>query len=123
MQLTETNSQHPNLIQEANHRLCRVASNTIEQSLLLPWQGELQLLDITAVEHLDEPMIKRVADLKPELLVLATGKDIAYPSTKILTPLLNNNIGLEVMPNAAAARTFNVLMAENRQVVCLMLIG
>lgn len=122
MQLTEQANSHPNLIKEANTEQCVVGNTTYVKSLLVPWQGEVQHIDIRSTESLDKNIFKTVAKLKPELLVLATGEHIEYPDTDILTPLLKNNIGLEVMSNTAAARTFNVLMSENRQVVCLMLI-
>lgn len=123
MQLTEQSHRHPNLIKEADADQCVVGAKTFVKSVLIPWQGDVEHVDICSVEELGKKTFKSVAKLKPELLILATGEQIQYPNTDLLSPLLKENIGLEVMTNTAAARTFNVLMAENRQVVCLMLIA
>ncbi len=56
------------------------------------------------------------------MIILATGEHIEFPNTDLLNPLIKQNIGLEVLNNQAAARTFNVLLAEDRKVVCLMII-
>lgn len=61
--------------------------------------------------------------LKPKVVLLGTGNTLVFPATEILAPLIEHKIGYEIMDNAAACRTFTVLMAEDRQVVCALLIG
>ena len=51
-----------------------------------------------------------------ELLLLGTGIDVAPVSAALRVRFREARIGLEVMQTAAAARTFNVLVAENRKV-------
>lgn len=55
--------------------------------------------------------------LKPELLVLGTGATQAFPPAIVMATCLQRGIGLEVMTNAAAARTYSVLAGEGRRVV------
>lgn len=55
--------------------------------------------------------------LDPELVVLGTGAMQVFPSAAVLAACLTRGIGIEVMTNAAAARTFNVLASEGRRVV------
>ncbi len=55
--------------------------------------------------------------LGPELVLLGTGDRQRFPPQAIFAACLTRGIGLEVMSNAAAARTFNVLTAEGRRVV------
>ena len=56
-------------------------------------------------------------DLQPELVVLGTGATQAFPPAAVLAACLQQGIGIEVMTNAAAARTYSVLAGEGRRVV------
>ena len=58
-----------------------------------------------------------VLDLKPALFILGTGETQVFPEPKHFAFFLQRGIGFEVMSNAAAARTFNVLAQESRNVV------
>lgn len=59
--------------------------------------------------------------VKPEVLLLGTGARQRFPSPAVLRPLLQAGIGVEVMDTQAAARTYNILMAEGRRVVAALL--
>lgn len=61
------------------------------------------------------------ASVKPEVLLLGTGARQRFPSPAVLRPLLQAGIGVEVMDTQAAARTYNILMAEGRRVVAALL--
>ena len=56
-------------------------------------------------------------DLRPELVVLGTGASQVFPPAAVLATCLQRGIGIEVMTNAAAARTYSVLAGEGRRVV------
>ena len=51
-----------------------------------------------------------------ELLLLGTGVDIAALPSAFRTRFREAGIGLDVMQTGAAARTYNILLAENRKV-------
>jgi uncharacterized protein len=55
--------------------------------------------------------------LQPELVLLGTGATQVFPQAAVLATCLGRGIGLEVMSNAAAARTYSVLAGEGRRVV------
>jgi uncharacterized protein len=70
--------------------------------------------DATAMVPADlEPLL----GLKPELVVLGTGERQVFPPAAVLAACLGRGIGLEVMSNDAAARTYAVLAGEGRRVV------
>lgn len=60
--------------------------------------------------------------LNPELIVLGTGATQVFPAAAVMAACLSRGIGIEVMDNAAAARTFSVLAGEGRRVVAGFLI-
>jgi uncharacterized protein len=51
-----------------------------------------------------------------ELLLLGTGLEVAFVSPGLRQVLRDAGIGLDVMQTGAAARTYNILLAENRKV-------
>jgi uncharacterized protein len=51
-----------------------------------------------------------------ELLLLGTGLDIAAIPERLRQRFRDHRIGLDVMQTGAAARTYNILLAENRKV-------
>lgn len=55
--------------------------------------------------------------LEPELLVIGTGAVQKFPPAMVMAACLQRGIGIEVMTNAAAARTYSVLAGEGRRVV------
>ena len=58
-----------------------------------------------------------VLEHRPALFILGTGSNQIFPDPKDLAFFLQRGIGFEVMNNAAAARTFNILAQEGRNVL------
>lgn len=89
---------------------------------------------ILAPNHLDEEWRPRSTDdLKPEdldpvlalapaVVLLGSGARLKFPEPAVMAACLTRGIGIEVMDNAAAARTFNVLAGEGRRVVAAFLL-
>ena len=71
-----------------------------------------------AVDDLDA-----VLALEPSVVLLGSGARLVFPAPAVMAACLTRGIGLEVMDNAAAARTFNVLATEGRRVVAAFLIA
>ena len=55
--------------------------------------------------------------LKPEVILLGTGDKQQFPNTDVLKKLASMQVGFEIMDTQAACRTFNIIMAEGRNVV------
>jgi len=77
--------------------------------------------DVKNFEMLDMTHFQQLCALQPELVLLGTGQKIRFPSPKLLAPLINACIGVEVMDTAAASRTYTILTAEGRQVAAALL--
>lgn len=61
--------------------------------------------------------------LQPEVIVLGTGEVQRFPPAAVIGASLSRGIGIEVMANAAAARTYSVLAGEGRRVVAGFMLG
>ena len=58
---------------------------------------------------------------RPELVLLGTGHRQRFPHPRLTRALIDARIGVEVMDTPAAARTYNILMAEGRRVLAVFL--
>jgi uncharacterized protein len=102
----------------------RIGATSYEHSLIItPRQGarrwEPQNFDALQLEHLEallEP------DPRPELILLGTGEKQRFLPREYMAPLINARIGVEVMTSVAAARTWNIVLGENRQALAAILI-
>ena len=56
-----------------------------------------------------------------EVLLVGTGQRQHFLPPALLKPLLRAGVGVESMDTQAAARTYNILMAEGRKVVAVLL--
>jgi uncharacterized protein len=63
-----------------------------------------------------------IALREPDILLLGTGTRLRFPASAISRPLVDAQIGLEVMDIGALCRTYNILIAEGRNVAAAVLI-
>ena len=56
-----------------------------------------------------------------ELLLIGTGADIVFLPDPLRQRLKAAGIGVDAMQTGAAARTYNILMAENRKVAAALI--
>lgn len=69
---------------------------------------------------LDDAPPKRSPD-QAEVVLVGTGSRQRFLPPSLVQPLLRAGVGVEVMDTQAAARTYNILMAEGRKVMVLLL--
>ena len=87
------------------------------RSFLLAIDRVVEDWPVPAIEALDAALA-----LQPEVVLLGTGSRQRFPGAAILALFLTRGVGVEVMDNAAAARTFNVLAAEGRRAVAAFML-
>lgn len=73
--------------------------------------------------QLEAQHLALLADQQPEIALLGTGAQLVWPRQEIFAALYQQGIGVEVMNNGAACRTFNVLVAEGRKVSAMILMN
>jgi uncharacterized protein len=57
----------------------------------------------------------------PEVLILGTGPTHRFPPHALMVEVMGRGVGFEAMATAAACRTYNILLAEDRRVVGILL--
>src|SRR5688572_4729948 len=117
MQLTQENPDFAYVLRGVSAGGVLVNQRTLERSFLLAPDRLVEDWRPTSAADLQPADLDAVLALQPALMLLGTGARQRFPSAAAMAALLTRGIGIEVMDNAAAARTFNVLATEGRRVV------
>ena len=122
MQLTQENQSVRYVLRSADGTLARVNELELRESffvtpdeLVAGWAPR----SATALQPADlEPILARA----PAVVLLGSGHRLQFPAPAVMAACLTRGIGIEVMDNAAAARTFNLLANEGRRVIAAFLL-
>jgi uncharacterized protein len=121
MRFTEDSSSGINVIRAYGGGELRVNENVYRGALILSASTLIAEPNIHNLEDLIAVEVSRILALEPELVLLGTGARQIFPVASFGAQFLRLSIGFEVMDTGAACRTFNVLVAEHRQVAVLLL--
>lgn len=116
----ELNIEHPGnfpFVRSADAHRVVIADRTYTASLILARDKVIDAWGVSDVAALDEAGVAPILDLQPDVVLLGTGGHQAFPSQAVLGAFLQRGIGVEAMDNAAAARTWDILAGEGRNVV------
>ena len=72
-------------------------------------------------EELTLAHLEAALALEPDILIIGTGDRQRFLPGEMLAALNRGALGVEVMDTAAACRTYNVLLSEDRKVVAAIL--
>ncbi len=75
-----------------------------------------------SIKTLDQSAIDTLLGLDVEVLIIGTGKQQIFPAPSLFAALANRGTGIEVMTTAAACRTYNILLSEDRPVATALLV-
>lgn len=102
-----------------------VSINEIEyfDSLILSAGQLISPWPVNSIEQLARERLDAILELQPDVVLLGTGVRQHFPDARTFAVFGERGIGLEVMDNGALCRTFNILVAEDREVVAALIIG
>ncbi|MFK8052728.1 MAG: Mth938-like domain-containing protein [Woeseiaceae bacterium] len=76
--------------------------------------------DCRQINDLNETHLAPFVAAKPEVIIIACGQTVTFPEASVMRAVQRAGIGIEVMNDGAAMRTYNVLLSEERDVVLLV---
>ena len=115
-----------------------------ESAICFTPQGPIRNLEVRLPHEIDAALLKALVGLQavvqdplaflddapptlppeaPEVVLIGTGLRQVFLAPEVIQPLLKLGIGVETMTTQAAARTYNILMSEERHVLALLLPG
>lgn len=92
----------------------RGSSVIVMPERILPWAA-------ASFEALSAEDFIFLKNLNTEIILLGTGARQRFPHPRLIAPLARAGIGLEVMDTQAACRTYNILVAEARNIAAALL--
>jgi len=122
MRFTQDSTSAANLIRAYGNGELRVNDEVYRSTIIVSASVVRAAPDIRELEDLSRIDPSSILALEPELVLLGTGPRQIFPAASFRAQFLNAGIGVEVMDTGAACRTFNVLVAEQRRVVALLMV-
>lgn len=110
-------------IQSYSNESIQIKSIIYSHSLIVSKQEIISDLAIKSILDIDTAYIDLLLKNQPELIIIGHGLTGKFPSMDMISALSQQQIGFEAMDIGAAARTFNVLLNEGRNVVAGFIFG
>ena len=98
----------------------KVNDKIYDTSILVCKDGITEL-DIRHFNQLTTQHFHQFAQKTATIFILGTGQNTHFPAKILTKPLLEKSIGLEVMANDSACRTYNLLMSDGREATLALL--
>lgn len=99
-----------------------VNGRQLTRSFLLTPRSLIEDWPATSIETLSTDAVAAITKLECPIVLLGTGARQRFPAPALLRPLIERQVGVEVMDTHAACRTYNILMAEGRDVAAALII-
>jgi uncharacterized protein len=122
MRFTQDSTSATNLVRSYGSGELRVNDSVYRTAVIVSASAVEAAPDIRSMEDLVRLDPSRILAQGPELVLLGTGPRQIFPPASFRAQFLSAGIGVEVMDTGAACRTFNVLVAEQRRVVALLMV-
>ncbi|MEO1224833.1 MAG: Mth938-like domain-containing protein [Pseudomonadota bacterium] len=96
-------------------------SGQVHETPVMVFLDDVTTWSPTEAGDIDAESLAHVAKKGVEVLLIGTGAKMHLLPPDVRRALREQGIGIEVMDTGAACRTFNILMAESRQVAAALL--
>ena len=121
MRFTQDSASSINLVRSHGQGEVRIGNGRYRGAVIVSANTLMPLPHVERVEQLLSLDPAAILALDPELVLLGTGDTQVFPGLQFQARFLRVGVGLEVMNTGAACRTYNVLIAEQRRVVAVLL--
>lgn len=121
MKFTEHRDSNINVVKHYQPGAVKINGREIHGSCYLNQQTIIEKWSCAPAASLEQHHLTPLLKLKPEVIILGTGEEQVFPAPALFAYCARHGIGLEVMNNLAACRTYNVLTTEDREVVLALI--
>ena len=115
MKMALDNSGGLNVVRAYEPGQIRIGEQTLTSSLIALPRHLLTEWDADSAQQLRATHFQPLLEATPEVVILGTGETQVFPDPSVFMTLMDLGIGFEVMDNAAACRTYNILLGAGRQ--------
>ena len=121
----ELNLERPRdylFVRKADAHTVTVVDRPFTASIILARDKVIDDWGVSDVMEMAPKDAEPILALQPDVVLLGTGERQQFPSQAVLAAFLQRGVGVEVMDNAAAARTWDILASEGRNVVAAFIL-
>ena len=122
----ELNLERPRdylFVRRADAHKVVVVNQPFTSSILLTRDRVIDDWNVADVAVMTPAHVEPILALEPDVVLLGTGARQRFPSQAVLAAFLQRGVGLEAMDNRAAARTWDILASEGRNVVAAFILS
>jgi uncharacterized protein len=123
MELTEHRPGNHHVIRAITDEGVRIDDTVYRHSLVLGARYLEPDWPVTALAELNEATLEVLIRPRPELVILGIGRKHQPLNLEMQRLFVQQGIGIECMTLPAAARTFNILMSENRRALAGLILA
>lgn len=123
MQLVHDRPQGYFFIRRCSPAAVTVIDRELTTSFIIMPDRVVERWPVDDAGAIDAAAVAVLLELEPELVLLGSGTRQVFPPREALLPLLRAGIGVEVMDNAAACRTYNLLAGEGRRIAAALILA
>jgi len=102
--------------------LLRIGDRSFSRSLIVTAATLIENWRPLRIEDLQASDLDPILALQPEVLLVGSGTRQQFPARATLAALYSARVGFEIMDTGAACRTYNVLVAEGRNVAAALIV-
>lgn len=122
----ELNLERPRdylFVRRADAHTVVIVDRPFTASIILTRDKVIDDWSVSDVAAMTPDHVGPIIALEPDVVLLGTGAHQRFPSQAVLAAFLQRGIGVEVMDNAAVARTWDILASEGRNVVAAFILA
>ena len=109
-------------IQHVERGRIRVGDEQFEQTFALTADDVIRNWSAVDIDRLMIGDFEELLTTEPDVVILGTGWQASFVPRELTFAMARRGIGFEVMDTPAACRTFNILLAEGRRPVAILMI-
>jgi uncharacterized protein len=122
MQISLDAAHGINLIRAYSDREIQINERRFTKSVIVTADRIIDDAPLESVQTLSVQTIDAILALQPEVVLLGTGARMEFASMELTRRFAAAQIGFEAMATAAACRTYNVLVSEQRRVLAILML-
>ena len=123
MKFHKIESDTLNIINAYDDGWIQIKTNKFEKNIIIFPESIISNSPIQSLNDLSKKNLKEIFSFKPEIVLIGTEKKNFFLEKSLQTLFHKKNIAVEGMSLTSACRTFNILLAEQRRVILIIIFG
>ena len=107
-------------IHSVSDGVIRIGDDSYDRTIAMTLNAVINSWPEKPIEDLIEDDFAALFEARPDVILLGTGSGQTFAPRELVFAMARRGVGFEVMDTTAAARTFNVLAGEGRQVAAIL---